>query len=210
MAADTDGDGLLDLVDAPGFQPSLMQGDFSNAGIQDLDGANLLTIATSLDLHTNRITSIEGGDLAGLHDLVSLALGRNQISTIETGSFNGLANLQRLSLWSNEITSIDREFFRGLVNLRQLHLADNPISNIEDGAFRGLAYFEELLINGTPLILTELNLTGATLLSLRSNSPFGRGGHAPCCFSQIPTLILNDALLSHDSFEAIYSCVGDG
>jgi hypothetical protein len=84
----------------------------------------------------------------------------------------------------------------------ELRLGGNPISTIEDGAFRGLVSLEELLLRDVPLIATELNLTGATLLSLRQGL-LGRGGFRPCCTTQGPRIILNDALLSHDSFEAI-------
>ena len=73
--ADTDGDGLLDLIDVPGFDPNASGGvEFFGLGIQDLDGANLLTNATSLDLWVNQITSIEQGDFQGLSNLQGLFL----------------------------------------------------------------------------------------------------------------------------------------
>jgi hypothetical protein len=51
FGADTDGDGLLDLIDVPGFDPSASGDvDYSSVGIEDLDGANLLTNATGLSL----------------------------------------------------------------------------------------------------------------------------------------------------------------
>ena len=62
-AADTDGDGLLDLLDGPGFDPDASgTGEFSWLTIQDLDGANLLTNLETLWLSYNQITSIESGD----------------------------------------------------------------------------------------------------------------------------------------------------
>ena len=73
--ADTDGDGLLDLIDVPGFNPNA-SGDvyFNGRSIQDLDGANLLTNATTLYLNGNQITSLENGDFQGLSNLQALYL----------------------------------------------------------------------------------------------------------------------------------------
>ena len=96
--ADTDGDGLLDLIDVPGFNPNA-SGDvyFDGRSIQDLDGANLLTNATALDLYCNQITSLENGDFQGLSNLQALDLDGNQITSIESGDFQGLSNLQSLT-----------------------------------------------------------------------------------------------------------------
>ena len=57
---DTDGDGLLDLMDHPGFNPNARGTvSYRHHGIQDLDGANQLINAISLDLLRNQITSLE-------------------------------------------------------------------------------------------------------------------------------------------------------
>ena len=84
-AVDTDGDGLLDLLDVPGFNPSLRTGRYSNRGIEDLDGANLLTNLQRLELDHNQITSLESGDFQGLTNLQTLFLAHNQITSIESG-----------------------------------------------------------------------------------------------------------------------------
>ena len=60
---DTDGDGLLDVVDATGFDPVATGAlRLIELGIQDLDGASLLTGLQELLLDNNRITSVEPGD----------------------------------------------------------------------------------------------------------------------------------------------------
>ena len=46
---DTDGDGLLDLMDVPGFNPNARNVRYDERGIQDLDGASQLTNAISLN-----------------------------------------------------------------------------------------------------------------------------------------------------------------
>ena len=53
---DTDRDGLLDLMDVRGFDPDAVGGNYQGLGIQDLDGANLLTNLLRLDLRDNPIT----------------------------------------------------------------------------------------------------------------------------------------------------------
>ncbi len=118
FAVDTDGDGLLDLIDVPGFDPGAT-GDvgFCDCGIEDLDGASLLTGATSLGLPTNRIGSIEKGDFQGLANLQGLSFWDNRITSLENQAFDGLGNLQFLELDVNQITSIETGTFQGLANL---------------------------------------------------------------------------------------------
>lgn len=65
---DTDGDGLLDLLDVPGFPRwTLYSCNFysgqSVCNIQDLDGANQLTYLTHLSFEGNQIASVEAGGL---------------------------------------------------------------------------------------------------------------------------------------------------
>ena len=67
-AVDSDGDGLLDVIDAPEFDASAT-GRFlrlRSKGIEDLDGTNLLTNVVQLHLNNNRITDVENGDFLGL------------------------------------------------------------------------------------------------------------------------------------------------
>jgi len=67
-AVDTDGDGLLDLVDTPGFDPAATGDiDYCCRHIQDLDGANLLVDATTISLSGNQIANIENGDFEDLN-----------------------------------------------------------------------------------------------------------------------------------------------
>ncbi len=60
-------DGLLDFVHVPGFSANA-GGDssFSSCGVQDLDAANLLIRANTLDLRRNQMTSLASGDSEGL------------------------------------------------------------------------------------------------------------------------------------------------
>ena len=59
QAVDTDGDGLLDLLDVPGFDPNATgEVHFKERGIQDLDGASLLTNVNELGLIKNQITQL--------------------------------------------------------------------------------------------------------------------------------------------------------
>ena len=96
-AVDTDGDGLLDLMDVEGFDPNKTgTATYVNDGIQDLDGVNQLTNVQRIRLWTNQITSIETGDFDGLTNLQWLSLHKNQITSIESGAFEGLTSLQRV------------------------------------------------------------------------------------------------------------------
>jgi insulin-like growth factor-binding protein complex acid labile subunit len=180
--ADTDGDGLLDLIDVPGFNPNA-SGDveFYGRNIQDLDGANLLTNATGLilgaggnrvtslengdfhglsnlqrlDLGENRITSLESGDFQGLDNLKMLNLGLNRIASLESGAFQGLSNLHTLYLHSNRITSLVSGEFQGLSNLQMLELGSNELTSIEDGDFQGLNNLQTLGLGGNQITSLE-------------------------------------------------------
>ena len=185
-AVDTDGDGLLDLLDVPGFNPSASgEVNFNQRGIEDLDGANLLINLRTLDLGYvpftgNQITSIERGDFEGLTNLQTLRLGANQITSIESGAFEGLANLQTLSLRWNQIASIERGDFEGLVNVQELDLFGNQITSIESGDFEGLDNLQTLSLRFNQITsiesgdfeglvnLQELDLLGNQITSIES------------------------------------------
>jgi Leucine-rich repeat (LRR) protein len=154
--ADTDGDGLLDLIDVPGFNPNANGDvDFENRGIQDLDGAKLLTNATTLDLDYNRVTSLENGDFQGLSNLQRLNLGGNQITSLENGDFQGLSNLQYLFVGRNPITSIESGDFQDLNNLQSLGLVGSQITNLENGAFQGLSNLQLLNLGDNQITSLE-------------------------------------------------------
>jgi hypothetical protein len=204
FGADTDGDGLLDLIDAPGFD-SNASGDvqFIGFGIQDLDGANLLTNVTTLHLYRNQITSFENGDFQRLGNLEYLLLFDNRTASLESGAFRGLGNLQSLDLGNNQITTLENGVFQGLSNLQSLGLYDNQITTLESGAFQGLSNLQTLLLDDN--IIQKLNLTGATFDSLRGCEGIPFGGVVGFCAdtAEITDLILDDAVLSLGSFQAI-------
>ena len=83
---DTDGDGLLDLIDVPGFNPTAEgSASFIRRGVQDLDGTSQLTNLQTLELDYNQITSLEQGDFDGLSNLQTLDLRSNRITSLEQG-----------------------------------------------------------------------------------------------------------------------------
>ena len=224
-AVDTDGDGLLDLLDLPGFDPDSSQDiDFWRAGIQDLDGATLLVNTTNLSLEGNEISSIELGDFAGLGNLQTLDLAdnrisriepraftglgslqtldlaANRISRIEPGDFDGLGDLETLDLTNNEITSIEPGDFDGLGGLQALNLSYNQVSNIEPGAFRAVSDLHTLVLTGNPT--TELDLSGATLVSLRPCSlTVHESGFCPDL--QVSNLVIDRTSQSNSSFQVL-------
>ena len=109
-AVDTDGDGLLDLMDVPGFDPSAssrVDSIFEDRGIENLDGADQLTNVQYLSMLCNQIRSIESGDFAGLDALQSIYLFGNEIASIELGAFSGLTNLATLILTTRQIAELD-------------------------------------------------------------------------------------------------------
>lgn len=173
-AADTDGDGLLDLIDVVGFDATTEGAvSFDDRGIEDLNGASLLTKASILYFHRNRIRSIEHGDFRGLSKLWHLSFIENEITRIERGGFDGLSNLEGLILNKNAITNIDSGDFDGLSKLVQLGLNDNEIASIESGDFDGLSNLRTLDLTWNEITSIERGdfdgLTQLTSLYLSAN-----------------------------------------
>lgn len=136
IAQDSDGDGLLDLLDVSRYDTSVTGTlNVSSLGIQDLDGASQLS-----------------------PELVVLNLGVNQITSIEEGDFAGL-NLEQVLLFNNQITQIEPRAFAGL-NLRDLNLNGNRYSDLH---LEGVL-FENLFHLGIDRFdVTKLFLDDATL-----------------------------------------------
>lgn len=181
--ADTDGDGLRDVIDVAGFDPNKSgQLVLINRGIEDLDGVSRLTKLGDLLLDSNRITSIDSGDFAGLTNLERLWLSTNQIESIERGDFDGLSNLQHLDMFDNRITVVERGDFAALTNVQQLELGSNRIAAVENGAFSELTELARLFLGfnqiatiegGTFDGLTSLQnlvLQGNRIATLRSDA----------------------------------------
>ena len=178
-----DRDGLLDVGEAPGFpvDPAAAQDVLLDSlGIQDLDGMNLLTSATSISLWGNKIRDIEHGDFAGLDGLTDLWLGANQIRSISPGAFAGLSQLTELLLDLNQIHRVEPGGFQGLANLQSLLLSDNRITTIVPGMFDGLDGLTSLWLDYNQIRsispgafaglsqLTELNLLANEISSIES------------------------------------------
>ena len=178
-----DRDGLLDVGEAPGFpvDPAAAQDvSLDSLGIQDLDGMNLLTSASSISLWGNKIRDIEHGDFAGLDGLTDLWLGANQIRSISPGAFAGLSQLTELLLDFNQIHRVEPGGFQGLANLQGLLLSDNSITTIAPGMFDGLDGLTSLWLDGNQIRsispgafaelsqLTELDLLGNEISSIEA------------------------------------------
>lgn len=144
---DTDGDGLLDLIDVQGFRPDLHgEASFESRGIEDLDGANLLTGVQSLILSDNLVASIENGDFTGLTDLKSLSLSANRLTSVDGESLAGLISLKGLNLSNNQLSIIETGS-TSLSELSYFDLRGNRISSIELGDFGGQRFLQTLWLS---------------------------------------------------------------
>jgi Leucine-rich repeat (LRR) protein len=213
LSADTDGDGLLDVIDVAGFDANA-SGEvvFGGRGIQDLDGANLLANATSLHLFNNRITSLENGNFQGLTNLQTLDLEANQITSIESGDFQGLTNLQTLRLAFNQIPSLESGAFQGLSNLRALGLPGNQIPSLESGAFQGLSNLRGLSLSENQITSLDSGafqgLSNLQTLYLQDNHITSLESRAFEGLSSLQTLYLQDnqiTSLESGAFEGLSS-----
>ena len=125
--------------------------------IQDLQGLQLATNLSRLDLFKNNISDVS--PLAGLTKLEWLGLGVNNISDVS--SLAGLTELWWLSLSSNNISDVLP--LAGLTKLRILWLLYNNISDLSP--LSGLTELRDLSIRGHENNISDLSpLAGLTKL----------------------------------------------
>lgn len=168
-AADSDLDGLLDLVDAPGFDPLARERlSFTARGIEDLDGAAQLTQLQILGLGFNSIKSIERNDFKGLESLRYLYLFDNGIREIESYAFEGL-NLRDLNLNGNAFRELNLEGVR-FDQLFHLGIDRFDVKHLRlDNALLSRGSFDEIVNETTEitsLSLVGLRFSGAPPLNL--------------------------------------------
>ncbi|XP_068186723.1 transforming growth factor beta activator LRRC32 [Antennarius striatus] len=174
--------------------------DLSYNQVQNLTEETLAyrTSFHHLNLHANKIHSIQAGLFKNMTDLKVLNLSRNHLSLfalskIQIGpltavksldlSSNGLytgmtdyflsdsPSLETLSLSSNSITKIARNTFSGALSLSKISLHNNVILDIEDGAFESLDCLSELdLSKNSITCITDFNLCNLKVLNLSRNS----------------------------------------
>lgn len=99
-----------------------------------------------LDLHSNKITKIEGFGMLNAMRIVNLA--NNQISRIENLDY--LQNLTELNLKLNSIVAIEN--IRHLSKLEKLYLANNriEIKAFEQSDITRLSLMKELTLENNP------------------------------------------------------------
>ncbi|QDU59031.1 leucine-rich repeat domain-containing protein [Aeoliella mucimassa] len=192
-----DGDGLLDVGEAPGYpmDPTLAWESvyLDSRSIQDLDGANLLVNVQELYLDNNKIASIESGDFNGLNRLLTLDLSDNQIAHMELGVFSDSIYLQQLDLSSNRLTSIESGTFSGLDYLPGLNLSRNRITSINAGTFSGLTYTQKVDLSRNRLTSIEPDMFEGLVHPRTLDFSFNRIAHIDSeSFQQLDTLLILD------------------
>ncbi|XP_070579268.1 toll-like receptor 13 [Ptychodera flava] len=99
--------------------------------------------ATHLTLHTNQIEKI-AADSFKLDKLETLDLTSNKISSIHRKSFNVLHRLEVLILRGNKLASIPGKLFAELKKLKCLILSQNSLTHLSPTTFNGLRWLDEL------------------------------------------------------------------
>lgn len=82
----------------------------------------------SLDLHSNKVTRIDG--LATLHSLRELILDHNLIKALEATTFSSIPRLRRLNLSHNGLRSLAH--LSSLTRLQYLQAASNRITDVAE------------------------------------------------------------------------------
>ena len=154
----------------------------------------------SLDLSESYVSTLKGGDFAGLANLEELLLQGNSLSTLPSGVFDGLSKLKTLYLQDNDLSTLPLGVFddlsklttlglRGkgnglstlpsgvfssLSKLRSLDLSDNGLSSLPSGVFSNLSQLQSLHLHNNSLTTLPSgvfsNLSQLQSLHLYNNS----------------------------------------
>ncbi|XP_077981483.1 uncharacterized protein LOC144436541 [Glandiceps talaboti] len=163
---------------------------------------NLPSFATTLDLSSNIITSIESDAFVRLYQLKTLKLFQNHITHIHSNAFRGLFALEHLHLERNEeINTIPGKLFSDLINLKTLDLSTNKIMKLSPSSFQGLYNLQRLKLNSNRM--TDLpadifkDLTKLELLDLE-NVKITCLGHSLYPLINIQTIYLHGNRLHYN------------
>ncbi|CAJ1084233.1 toll-like receptor 13 [Xyrichtys novacula] len=100
--------------------------------------------ATSLDLNSNSILTINRTELSRLWKLRNLQIESNSLSHIVDRAFEDLVQLTQLLLGSNHLTTLADGMFQGLSKLEDLSVEKNQITCISPLAFQPLASLKKV------------------------------------------------------------------
>ncbi|XP_035690066.1 uncharacterized protein LOC118425365 [Branchiostoma floridae] len=134
---------------------------------------DLPTSISRLNLYSNKITTLNGSELARYGDLTQLEINANQINVIQTSALSNVPKLTKLSISSNQIRNIQPGAFSNVPKLTELYLKSNLIIILHPGVFSNVPNLTTLFL-GRNLIRdiqrgTLSNLLKLTHLSLKSN-----------------------------------------
>ena len=129
----------------------------------------------SLDLSESYMSSLKGGDFAGLVNLEELLLQGNSLSTLPRKVFDGLSKLKTLHLQDNDLSTLPLGVFDDLSELTTLGLRGkgNGLSSLPSGVFASLSKLRSLDLsdNGLSSLPSGVsNLSQLRSLHLHDNS----------------------------------------
>ena len=130
--------------------------------LRDIDEAwfnNASLSLRDLDLRSNRLESIQGGDMMWLRGLERLKLSKNKLSYIHTAAFVNL-DIRELYLDDNLLTEIPNQAILQLKSLAILNLDHNPLFRLDENSL------------SDHLMLKHVSLSNMKALSVVHKSAF--------------------------------------
>lgn len=124
-----------------------------------------MLILNTIELDSNKISSVHASAFSDLNQLENLNLANNLIETLDDRIFSNQLQLKKLNLASNRLKYINVSLFSQLYNLNSLDLSFNRLKLIEDNSFVGLSYLQTICINENS---NDLELTSQALDGLSS------------------------------------------
>ncbi|XP_074844560.1 leucine-rich repeat neuronal protein 4 isoform X2 [Carettochelys insculpta] len=119
-----------------------------------------------LDLSTNFLPALSGGEIANLPKLHALSLKNNRIQEVAWGT-EALSNLQLLDLSANKLSSVPSCHSAYLPKLKWLSLAGNPVTQLQPLSFS--CYPQLQFLNLSTTLLGQEHSGGISTMAFAMN-----------------------------------------
>lgn len=106
-----------------------------NIDVITLKSFGNLTNLCSIDLHSNKIKTIESNAFSKLFFLEKVVLSKNDINVIQAQLFQYNRKIQTLDISLNRIGLIQKSAFAHLSELEYLYLSENPLKHLDGNTF---------------------------------------------------------------------------
>lgn len=113
----------------------------SDQGIGQLEPRSLdaLTNFTKIDLSRNQLKEVRKDVFSGLN-IITLDLSSNRITSVDSEAFDNMTNLRYLNLNNNLLELWDPDWFKNSTNLHEVTIKRNRLVQLPSNAFKNIVW----------------------------------------------------------------------